>query len=129
MALTTPQKSFDVTGGGSSAFFFRAHPRYDAVRVEFDSGNTTDTNTDVTVKIDSNDEVSDVQSNGFGSMDATVYTDTGIDASSSDVNTGTDAVGRTVGVQIEPDTADAAGTIYLHPADDPAQNASAFANR
>lgn len=122
---TTPSKSFAVTGGGSDEYFFSAHPRYDALRVELDSANTDSTNTDVTVKVDADDDSDNVS---FGSM-TTVYTDTGIDASSSDKNTGTTAVARTVAVQIEPDTNSAEGTIYLHNSDDPAQNAQAFANR
>jgi len=129
----TPSKTFSAPNAGSDTVYFRAHPRYDAVRVEFDSSASGSTSADVEVKIDSNDEVSEVESNGFGAMDASVYTDTGIDASTGDPTTGTTAVGRVVAVQVSDTdggangTAD--GTVYLHPESDPAQNAEAFANR
>lgn len=128
-----PNKSFSAPNAGSDTVYFRAHPRYDAIRVEFDSANSGSTSADVEVKIDSNDEVDEVESNGFGAMDASVYSDTGIDTSSGDPSTGTTAVGRVVAVQVSDNDAaangTADGTVYLHNASDPAQSAEAFANR
>ena len=124
----TPTKSFDVAAGGSQDLKFRAHPRYDAVRVDFDSSNSASADTDVTVKVDSDDELDNVT---FASADATVLSDTGNDVSSGDPSIGTEALARTIVVQInEQGTTDGAeGTVSLHPTNDPAQNGAAFANR
>lgn len=130
---TTPSKTFSAPNAGSDTVYFAAHPRYDALRVEFNSADSGSTSADVEVKVDSNDEVDEVQSNGYGSMDAVVYSDVGIDPSSGDPHTGTTAVGRVVAVQVSDtdgaNNGSADGTVYLHNADDPAQNAEAFANR
>lgn len=125
-----PQKTFDVASGGSTVLYFRGHPSYDAFRVEFDSGNSASTATDVTFKVDSNDEIDEVSDAGFGAMDATVHTTTGADPSAGD-HVGTDASSRVVAVEIDEtgSTDNAAGTVYAHNASDPAQNAQAFANR
>jgi len=114
--------------------YFRGHPRYDALRIEFNSANTDSTSADVEVKVDSNDEVSEVESNGFASMDATVFSESGIDASSTDETRGTEAMSRVVAVQISETEGTNTGesveaTVKLHDASDPAQNGAAFANR
>lgn len=125
-----PSKSFDVASGGSTVLYFRGHPRYDAFRVDFDSGSSGSAATDVTYKIDSESEINVVESNGFGSMDATVKADTGLDPSAG-ASSGTEAAGRVVAVEINETgaTSNAAGTVYAHNASDPAQNAAAFAQR
>jgi hypothetical protein len=130
MVHSTPSADFDVAGGGSDVMYFSGHPRYDAVRVDFDDGSSSSLNTDVTVKIDDNDDVSDIMAGGFGSMDATVYSASGVDPSSG-ASAGTDALGRVVAVEIDEQsgTDNAAGSVVLHSASDPAQNAQAFANR
>lgn len=129
-----PSKSFSVSDNGSQVVYLRGYPRYDAVRVDIDSANSSSTSVDLTFKIDSNDEVSEVESNGFSNMDATVHSVTGIDGSAGDPSEGTTAVGRVVAVEVvENDTTtgteNVSGTVSLHQADDPAQSASAFANR
>jgi hypothetical protein len=128
---TQPQKDFDVATGGSTVLYFRGHPQYDALRVEFD-GASGSTDSDVTVKVDTNDDVNDVESNGFGAMDAEVYAETAVDPSSG-VSVGTTALARTVAVEIDETTntgaQNAAGTVYLHNSSDPAENAQSFANR
>lgn len=121
---TEPTKSFSVSGSGETVLHFRGHPRYDAVRVDLESGDTGATSTDVTVKVDSNDEQV-----SFGSMDATVVSSTGIDASSNDKSVGTTAVARRVAVKVSPGSSGAGGTVTLHNSSDPAQNAQAFVDR
>lgn len=129
MALRTPSKSFDVASGGSDTLYFRGHPRYDAVRVEFDSADSGSADTDVTYYVDTNDEVDDVESNGTGAM-TQVDSTTTLDPSSGATD-GTERVARVVAVEINEQggTSNAAGTVKLHSADDPAESAAAFANR
>jgi len=121
-----PSKTFSVTGGGSQVLMFNGHSRYDAFRVEFNSGNSDDTSTDVTIKVDS-ETYEDAPD--FGSFDATVVSETGLDVSGGDPHVGTEASSRTVAVEVSTASASAEGTVYSHNASDPAQNAAAFANR
>lgn len=127
---TTPQKDFDVAAGGSTVLYFRGHPRYDAVRVEFDSSSSGSADTDVTYKTDPESELDVVESDGFGSMANTVKTSTTLDPSSGATD-GTDALARTVAVEINEQGggSNADGTIYLHNASDPAENAANFVQK
>lgn len=127
--MSTPSKSFDVAASGSTVLYFRGHPQYDAVRVEFD-GSSTSADTDVTYKTDPESEVDVVESAGFGSMANTVQSTTALDPSSGATD-GTDALARTVAVEINEQgtTGNAAGTVKLHSSSDPAENAANFANK
>lgn len=125
----TAQKSFDVAAGGSQVLYFRGHPQYDALRVEFDGGNSGSTDVDVTYNADTRNNLDDVEADGFGDMGYTVSTATGLDASSG-VNDGETGLARTVAVEInETGAGDAQGTVYAHSESDPAENADAFASR
>lgn len=128
-----PSKDFSAADAGSDTVYLPGHPRYDAIRIEFDSANSGSTSADVTVKVDHNNDVSEVESNGFGSVDYQVESWTGIDASSGDPTRGTTALGRVVAVQVSDSdgaaNGSADGTVYLHDSSDPAENGQAFANR
>lgn len=126
----TPSKSFDVAAGGSTVLYFHGYPRYDALRVEFDGGSSGSADTDVTYKIDHDGDIDRVKSEGFGSMTAQVGQSTTLDPSAG-AHDGETAMGRVVAVEINEQgtTNNAAGTVYLHSASDPAENADAFASR
>lgn len=126
----TASKSFNVSAGGSTVLYFNGHPDYDSMRVEFDGANSGSTSTDVTYKTDTNNNFNEVKSAGFGSMDYTVKTSTGLDPSTG-VHDGNTAMSRIVAVEINEQgaTSNAQGTVYLHNSSDPAENADSFANR
>lgn len=124
----TASKTFDVASSGSQVLKFNGHPQYDALRVEFDSANSTGTDVDVTFKVDS--ETYD-DAPAFGSFDATVKSTTAVDASTGDPHVGNTAMSRTVAVEIDETSGvgGVEGTVYAHNTSDPAQNADSFANR
>jgi len=128
-----PSKDFTVADAGTEVVYLNGYPRYDAIRVEFDSANSGSTNTDLTYKVDTNDELGDVESNGFASMDYQVDSTADIDPSTGDPHDGTTALGRTVAVQIVEDdgvsNGGVEGTVYLHSSTDNAETADSFANR
>lgn len=126
----TAQKSFDVAAGGSQVLYFRGHPQYDALRVEFDGANSGSTAVDVTYNADTRNNLDDVEADGFGAMDYTVSTATGLDASAG-VNDGETGLARTVAVEVNETggTSGAQGAVYAHNESDPAENADAFASR
>jgi len=117
----TAQKSYDLGDGESTVLKFRGHPRYDAFRVENEVQPA-----DVTVYVGTDDELDNVTTANATEVDSV----TGLAAGS---NYGTEAASRTVLVEIADNTtADGdgpEGTVYGHDADDPAENATAFANR
>lgn len=121
MAHNTPQKTFDLAASGSTVLKFRGHPSYDAFRVDVENGAG---NADINVYVDSDDELDNVDTGSATQVDSA----TGVASGSS---FGSEASGRTVLVEItEASTTDPIdGTVYAHNADDPAQNATAFANR
>jgi hypothetical protein len=125
-----PSKTFSVSSNGSSVLYFTGHELYDALRVVPDTASSGSTSTDITVKVDSNNDLQEVKSDGFGSMDATVDTFTGVDFTAQN-NNGTTKMARTVAVEIDETSGggSADGTIELHSKDDPAQNADSFAAR
>lgn len=126
----TAEKTFDVAASGDTVLYFNGHPDYDALRVDFDSANSTGTDVDVTFKIDA-DYQEDAKEVGYGSLDATVKSVTAVDPSGGDPSEGNTALGRTVAVKIDETSGvgSVAGTVYAHNASDPAQNADAFAQR
>jgi hypothetical protein len=117
----TAQKSYDLGNDESTVLKFRGHPRYDAFRVENEAKPA-----DVTVYVDTDDELENVDTNSATQVDNT----TGLGAGS---NYGTKASSRTVLVEIaDNDGSDSDGpngVVYAHDASDPAQNATAFASR
>lgn len=125
-------KDFSVADGETTTVYLSGYPRYDALRVDFDSDNSDSTDVDVEVKLDPESELDVLENDiGYAGMDHTVLDTDAIDPSSGDPSTGTTAMARGVAVQIiEQDTADggesAEGTIYLHSSSDSAQNAEAF---
>lgn len=119
----TAQKEYALADGGSTVLKFRGHPRYDAFRVENESGSSVDVN----VYVSKDDELDEVST---GDADAVqVDSTTGLGTGS---NYGTEVSARTVLVEVSDNTAgdgDPAGTVYAHDASDAAENAAAFANR
>lgn len=112
------QKSYALGDGESTVLKFRGHPRYDAFRVENDGTGEVD----VTVYVNTDDELDNVTTGNSTEVDSTTL------AASS--NYGTEASSRTVLVEmVEGTGTGAAGTVYGHNANDPAENATAFANR
>jgi hypothetical protein len=118
------QKSYDLAEDGSTVLKFRGHPNYDAFRVENDDTEPVD----VTVYVNPDDELDNVST---GDADTSQVDSADVAA---DANYGTTASARTVLVELaesaESDTGDGpSGTVYGHNASDPAENATAFANR
>lgn len=120
-----------VSSNGQDTFYFRGHPRYDAVRIDFNSGNSSGTDVDVDIRVRDDDDPRDANSNtDYGNMTEVDSWDA-IDPSSGDPTRGTTAMARTMAVRV--DETSSGGSVEFdivrHRSDDPAQNAQSFANR
>lgn len=124
----TASKDFDVSSSGSDVLYFRGHPSYDAIRVEFD-GASGSADTDVTYRVSEND-FENVNGTSFGSVGYQVGSSTALDPSSG-AHDGEVSLARTVAIEINEQggVGNAAGTVYLHNSSEEAQNAHAFANK
>lgn len=125
--------SVSVSSGGDETYYVPGHPRYDAVRLDLDSGNTSADDVDVDFRTYDAGDVRDAKDNGdYSSMDEVDSFDA-VDASSSDQSVGTEALGRVVAVKVDDTTGTGSdgvsGSIVLHESDDAAQNGHAFLNR
>lgn len=125
--------SVDVSSGGDETYYLPGHPRYDAVRFDVDSGNTSADDVSVEIRTYDDDDVRTAKDNGdYSSMDE-VSTDSNVNPSSGDPSYGTTSLARTVAVNVNDNTGTGSdgvsGSLVLHNSDDPAQNGDAFINR
>lgn len=124
-------KSVSVSSGGQETYYLPGHPRYDALSLDFDSGNSGSANVDITIATYDENDVRQAKDDGdFGNMD-NVASWTGEDVSSGDPSYTTPALARTVAVRVNEagSTNGAEASIDLHSATDPNENADAFLNR